>query len=210
MEEARRQLEPELALQPIPDSTREHAHPRTQSASRAHDLYARRVRVEALRPEPGPDLDAGALGGKGELAIELAAVDDRDPLPAGAEREDPPARRVDQAGRRTAEHQALRNLEEIGDLVRDDPGAVSGLPERGVLLEEDDVEALLGQEQSGVEARWAPAHHDDVEHEVRILSESTQVPSGNRRMPDLIGWFRSVPVVSFEVSTKPGYSLAPV
>ena len=75
---------------------------------------------------------------------------------------------------------------------------MSRLPERGVLLEEDDVEALLGQEQSGVEARWAPAHHDDVEHEVRILSESPQVPSGNRRMPDLIGWFRSVPVGSFK------------
>src|SRR5580704_2127257 len=178
MQEARRQLESELALQPVPDATREHAHPRTQRASRAHDLDARGVRVEARRPKPGPDLDAGALGGDGELAIELAAVDDRDPLPAGAEGEDPPAGRVDQAGRRTTEHQALRNLEEVGDLIRDDPGTVSGLPERGVLLEEDDIEALLGQEQSGVEASRAAAHHDDVEHESAYYPNRPRGPSG--------------------------------
>ena len=136
-----------------------------------------------FRPESRPDLDAGALSRGTELAVELPAVDDGDPLPVGGEGEDPVARRVDQAGRRTTEHQALRDLEEVGELIRDDPGAVSRLPERGVLLEEDDVEALLGQEQSRVEASRATAHHDDVEHEIRILSESIQGPNGNCRIP---------------------------
>src|SRR5260370_404032 len=77
---------------------------RARGKSRALDLYARGVQAEALRPERRPDLDAGALSGGAELAVELAAVDDRDSLAVGGEGEDPVARRVDQAGRRTTQH----------------------------------------------------------------------------------------------------------
>jgi hypothetical protein len=89
-----------------------------------------------------------ALGGGAELAIELPAIDDRDAFSVRGEGEDAAGRRVDQARRRAMEHQALRDLEEIGHLVRDDTGAVRRLPEHRVLLEDDDVEALLGEEQS--------------------------------------------------------------
>ena len=88
MEEERRELEPELTLQPVPDPTREHAHPRAQDPARAHDLHAVGVRAEALHPESRPDLDAGALSGGAELAVELPAIDDGDALTVGGEGKD--------------------------------------------------------------------------------------------------------------------------
>ena len=59
-----------------------------------------------------------------EIPVELAPIDDDDPLSAGGEGEHPAHRRVDQAGGRAIEDEALRDLEEVAQLIRNDPGAV--------------------------------------------------------------------------------------
>ncbi len=125
---------------------------------------APRLDPHTVHAKRGSDLGPSAQRRRAQVGVELGAVDHRDLLLARRERDGAAGWGHNRTGRGAIHDQALRELEQPRDLVGDHPGAVRRHPEPRVLLQYGDVEALLGKEHGGVQARGPGTHHHYVEH----------------------------------------------
>ena len=176
VQEHRRQAEAELALERVVDSRGEETDARGDAdAVRARGDHTPGLDAHAVDAEACPDLGARAERGQTELGVELRPVDHGDLLVAAVDPDGPARRRDDGARGRAIQDETVGHLEQVGDLVGDHPRAVRGRADRGMLLEDADVEALLGEKERGIEPRGSGADHRHVEraHVTPIVSPTS-------------------------------------
>ena len=120
--------------------------------------------LNRAHPRAAKDSGACADGALRQSRVEHHAVDHNGFDASRAINEITPTWRDESGGREWVEDGVSSKPELVERLTRQDAGAVNGMAHGFVLLEDDDVEAALAEQASGVQAGRAGADDDDVVH----------------------------------------------